>query len=57
LGDTELARKTLLVREQKIAGEDLRKKLCDIVKNRCEALAMLRGTPLHPDASGSVKLA
>jgi len=57
LGDTELARKTLLVREQKIAGEDLRKKLYDIVRNRCEVLAGIRGTPLHPDASSSIKLA
>lgn len=56
LGDTELARKTLLVREQKIAGENLRKKLYEIVKNRCEALARMRGTPLLPDTS-SIKLA
>jgi hypothetical protein len=56
LGDTELARKTLLVREQKIAGENLRKRLFEIVKNRCEALARMRGTPLLPDTS-SIKLA
>lgn len=56
LGDTELARKTRLVREQKIFGEDLRKKLYEIVKNRCEALARIRGTPLHPDTSSSIKL-
>lgn len=57
LGDAELARKTLLVREQKIAGENLRKKLYDVVKNRCEALAKMRGTPSHPDTSGNIKLA
>ena len=56
LGDTELARKTLLVREQKIAGENLRKKLYNIVKNRCEALARMRGRPSLPDTS-SIKLA
>lgn len=42
LGDSELARKTLLVREEKIVGENLRKKLYEIVKNRCDALARIR---------------
>ncbi|MEM2118963.1 MAG: hypothetical protein QW840_02440 [Candidatus Bathyarchaeia archaeon] len=42
LGDVELARKTLLLREQKMAGEELRKKLYDIVRNRCEELAKIR---------------
>ncbi len=42
LGDAELARKTLLVREQKMLGEGLRKKLHEIVRNRCEELAKLR---------------
>jgi hypothetical protein len=45
LGDAELARKTLLVREQKVGGEHLRSKLCEIVKHRCETLARIRGTP------------
>jgi predicted transcriptional regulator len=45
LGDIELARKILLIREQKIAGEDLRKKLYQVVKNRCDGLAKKRGTP------------
>lgn len=44
LGDAELARKTLLVREQKMHGEELRKKLCDIVRNRFEELAKIRKT-------------
>jgi len=48
LGDTELARKTLLVREEKIAGEDLRKKLTEIVKNRCDSLTRIRNTPSQP---------
>lgn len=43
LGDSELARKTLLIREQKILGETLRRKLYDIVKKRCDALAKIRG--------------
>lgn len=43
LGDAELARKILLIREQKIAGEDLRKKLYQVVKSRCDGLAKIRG--------------
>jgi DNA-binding transcriptional ArsR family regulator len=42
LGDIELARKALLIREQKMLGEELRKKLYEIVKNRCEELAKIR---------------
>jgi hypothetical protein len=42
LGDIELARKTLLVREQKMNGEDLRKKLYEIARNRFEELAKAR---------------
>jgi len=42
LGDIELARKTLLLREQKMFGEKLRKKLHEIVKNRCEELTKIR---------------
>jgi len=49
LGDTELARKTLLIKEQKVSGEELRKKLYDIVKNRCEELAKIRK---HEASSG-----
>jgi hypothetical protein len=43
LGDIELARKTLLVRDLKISGEELRNKLYEIVKKRCEELAKIRG--------------
>ena len=57
LGDMELARKTLLVREQKMCGEELRDKLYEIVKNRCEELAKVRGVQLYPNDSGNVKLA
>ncbi|MGA3191324.1 MAG: hypothetical protein ABSD73_02290 [Candidatus Bathyarchaeia archaeon] len=43
LGDIELARKTLLVRGQKMNGEDLRKKLYEVAKKRFEELAKVRG--------------
>jgi len=49
LGDAELARKTLLIREEKIAGEDLRKKLHEIVKNRCDLLSRTRNTTPRSD--------
>jgi len=42
LGDTELAKKTALIRERKMFGEELRSKLYDVVKSRCEELAKLR---------------
>jgi predicted transcriptional regulator len=57
LGDVELARKTLLVREQKLLGEPLRTKLYRIIKNRCETLSMIRGTPLYQNNSGNARLA
>ena len=49
LGDIELARKTWLIKEQKVSGEELRKKLYEIVKNRCEELAKIRK---HEASSG-----
>ena len=49
LGDIELARKTLLVREEKLAGENLRRKLYEIVRNRCDLLARTRSMPLQPE--------
>lgn len=42
LGDVELARKTSLIKEQKLQGENLRKKLYEIIKSRCEELAKIR---------------
>jgi DNA-binding transcriptional ArsR family regulator len=42
LGDIELARKMLLIKEQKILGEELRKKLHEIVKSRYDELAKIR---------------
>ena len=49
LGDAELARKTLLIREEKIAGEPLRKKLYEIVKNRCDMLSKTRNMTPRSD--------
>ncbi len=42
LSDVELARKALLIKEQKIFGEDLRKKLCEIVRGRVDELDKVR---------------
>jgi DNA-binding transcriptional ArsR family regulator len=42
LGDMELARKTLLIKERKASGEELRKKLSEIVKSRYEELLKIR---------------
>ena len=45
LGDVELARKTLLIREQKMFGEELRSKLQGVVRNRCQELATIKTQP------------
>jgi hypothetical protein len=50
LGDIELSRKILLVREQKMLGEELRKKVSDIVRKRCEELSGIRGMQPHADS-------
>jgi DNA-binding transcriptional ArsR family regulator len=42
LGDIELARKALLIKEQKVTGEELRRRLYEIVKGRCEELGKIR---------------
>jgi hypothetical protein len=42
LGDVELARKTLILRETKTTGEDLRHKLVDLVNRRIEELSRIR---------------
>jgi hypothetical protein len=39
LGDAELSKKTALLKEKKLAGEELRSKLRDIVETRCKALS------------------
>jgi len=42
LGDIELARRVLLLREQKTPAEELRNKLYDSVKSRCNTLTRIR---------------
>jgi len=42
LGDIELGRKTLLIKERKATGEELRNKLYETVKRRCDELLKLR---------------
>lgn len=42
LGDVELARKTSLIKERKMSGEELRKKLYETVKSRCEELTKIK---------------
>lgn len=39
LGDVELAKKTALLKEKKMVGEELRGRLHEIVRNRCIVLA------------------
>jgi hypothetical protein len=43
LGDVELAKKTALLKEKKMVGEELRSRLQEIVKNRCMVLANVAG--------------
>lgn len=43
LGDVELARKVMLLREKRIFGEELRKRLYEIAKNRCKELNKILG--------------
>ncbi len=42
LGDVELARKTLLLRERRMSGEKLRNRFYEIVKDRCDKLMKKR---------------
>jgi hypothetical protein len=42
LSDLELAKRTLLLRERKVLGEELRSKLYETVKNRCNVLIRMR---------------
>ncbi len=42
LGDAELARKTLLVKEEKLLGEDLQRRFLELVRSRCDELIALR---------------
>jgi predicted transcriptional regulator len=42
LGDFELTRKVFIIKEQKRSGEELRRRLYDAVKNRCEELTKIK---------------
>ncbi len=42
IGDIELGRKTLLIKERRVSGEELRNRLYETVKRRCEELLKLR---------------
>ena len=46
LGDEELAKKTVLLKNRNVTGEDLRKKLHEIVEQRYLELAKLAGQPI-----------
>jgi predicted transcriptional regulator len=48
LGDVELAKKTALLKAKNIDGEALRKRLHDIVENRCAALTSVTEHPVSP---------
>jgi DNA-binding transcriptional ArsR family regulator len=41
LGDAELARKTALLKEKKMAGEELRMRLHEMIEERCNALSKM----------------
>lgn len=41
LGDDELARKIAIIREQGLSGEELRRKITETTRNRCEELKKL----------------
>ena len=49
LGDVELAKKTALLNEKKMVGEELRTRLQDIVTKRCMALANVAGRSVPPE--------
>jgi hypothetical protein len=49
IGDVELAKKARLLKEKKIVGENLRKRLQDIVMKRCMALATMAEHAVSPE--------
>jgi hypothetical protein len=49
IGDVELAKKTALLKEKKIDGEELRSRLLKIVRNRCMKLANVAGHAVSPE--------
>jgi hypothetical protein len=48
LGDVELAKKTALLKEKKMAGEESCRKLHEIVENRCIVLARVAEHTISP---------
>jgi hypothetical protein len=48
LGDVELAKKTALLKEKKMAGEEPRRRLHEIVENRCTVLARVAEHAVSP---------
>jgi hypothetical protein len=46
IGDEELAKKTILLRQKKVVGEDLRKQLRQVVEQRYLSLLKLSGQPV-----------
>jgi hypothetical protein len=48
IGDAELAKKASVLKEKKMVGEELRKKLSEIVEKRCQALSMISGQAAVP---------
>ena len=49
LGDVELAKKTALLKEKKMGGEEQRRKLHEIVENRCIVLARVAEHSVSPE--------
>ena len=49
LGDVELAKKTELLKEKKMDGEELRSRLTELIRNRCIALANMAGHAVSPE--------
>ncbi len=48
LGDAELAKKTALLKEKKVAGDELRRRLREIVEERCLELSKMGGHAVPP---------
>jgi hypothetical protein len=49
LGDMELAKKTALLKEKKMAGEEPRRRLHEIVENRCIVLTSVAEQSVSPE--------
>ena len=54
LGDVELAKKVALLKEKNMASEELRRRLHDVVENRCIVLANVAGQVVPSEAATSV---